>query len=267
MKLPLIPAVCGKVFEVELCDVGLPSQHQAPARQLASIDCEMSTQLRYYTLSCVARLTQRQTPRTAVLRKNAGSSHEPNTADEVVSNFFSSAAEPKTQSECGIETWLRAVTCTSPSGKHNELPDLGSKDLRRVQRAKTLPSGATFTIIDSQPAKRASADRAFANQALWEALPRGHAEVREGDETGVLLCQLAAMRKFGSAEEKFGPLASEAGGARRCALSALPAAMKKLQLRCKLSLVFSTKDSRLDLEAMAQRLWKFCATGHFSVAR
>ena len=36
------------------------------------------------------------------------------------------------------------------------------------------------------------------------------------------VCELSGLRKFGSAEEKFGPLAREAQGARRCALQALP---------------------------------------------
>lgn len=59
---------------------------------------------------------------------------------------------------------------------------------------------------------QASQDRSYLRSPLlWEALPRGHAEIRWEDE---MVCEVAGLRKFGSAEEKFGPLAREAGGAR-----------------------------------------------------
>jgi hypothetical protein len=36
------------------------------------------------------------------------------------------------------------------------------------------------------------------------------------------VCELSGLRKFGSAEEKFGPLARQGHGARLCALQTLP---------------------------------------------
>ena len=236
-----MPAVCGKGFQVEICHADPVPE---PPLQRCKSEEEMSTPLRYYALRCsAAKPAKEKQPKPMAKERQARP--EADNFEAMLGSFFVKL-ERKAQPEQAVELWLRsafALAKETPSREAQEAQEAqrDGSQIRKVQRKVALPSGPTFTIIDSQPASRANADRAFSqNLALWEHLPRGHAEVR-GD-TGSLLCELAAMRKFGSSEEKFGPLAREAGGARRCALSWLPASVKSLKTEhLSLAMVFTTK--------------------------
>ena len=216
----------------------------------------MSTMLHYYALRCTAQKKAMTGKEQQVAKQAKAKLLKPCPAENsegILRSFFAKEkAEAATVAEQGVESWLRS--CLGAGGAEDTKKGARAqarevhKEIRKVERSKKLPSGPTFTITDSQPASRANADRAFSqNLALWESLPRGHAEVRE--ETGRLLCELAAMRKFGSSEEKFGPLAREADGARRCALSVLPAALRNMNVEAQsslsLAMVFTTKAPKL----------------------
>ena len=211
--------------------------------------------LHYYALRCTAEkkaMAAGKEQHAAIRTKatKATSKPCPENSEGMLRSFFGkekAQAAPQVP-EQGVESWLRSCLGAADTAKEaSSSMQADTQKIRKVERSKKLPSGPTFTIIDSQPASRANADRAFSqNLALWESLPRGHAEVR--GETGGLLCELAAMRKFGSSEEKFGPLAREANGARRCALSVLPAALRSMdeaQHSLSLAVVFTTKAPKL----------------------
>ncbi|CAE7438604.1 RTCA [Symbiodinium sp. CCMP2592] len=253
-QMSLVPAVCGKGFQVEFCSADpllkpcLPCNHQSEAQ-------EMSTMLRYYTLRCTAQKKATVTGKEPQVQAKQAKAKllkpcQAENSEGILRSFFAKEkAQAAAVAEQGVESWLRSCLGTegadTTKGARVEAREV-HKEIRKVERSKKLPSGPTFTITDSQPASRANADRAFSqNLALWESLPRGHAEVRE--ETGRLLCELAAMRKFGSSEEKFGPLARQANGARRCALSLLPAALRSIsneaQSSPSLAMVFTTKEN------------------------
>eukprot|EP00746_Dinoflagellata_sp_MGD_P126014 gnl/MRDRNA2_/MRDRNA2_60942_c0_seq1.p1 gnl/MRDRNA2_/MRDRNA2_60942_c0~~gnl/MRDRNA2_/MRDRNA2_60942_c0_seq1.p1 ORF type:complete len:1875 (+),score=360.74 gnl/MRDRNA2_/MRDRNA2_60942_c0_seq1:45-5669(+) len=133
----------------------------------------------------------------------------------------------------------RGANTRTPSGDFR-----GSRDVRRISRSIELPSGPALLITDSQPMDRAAADRIFSrSETLWESLARGHCEIQH---SGKVVCEIAALRKFGNADEKFGPLAHNAGGAHRAATRALPAVLHKIEKdigRWEVDLVFLTKEN------------------------
>eukprot|EP00931_Biecheleriopsis_adriatica_P066648 TRINITY_DN40954_c0_g1_i1.p1 TRINITY_DN40954_c0_g1~~TRINITY_DN40954_c0_g1_i1.p1 ORF type:complete len:1818 (+),score=330.36 TRINITY_DN40954_c0_g1_i1:54-5507(+) len=248
-----MPAICGKGFKAKLL-VG-PSAHPADPSELLG---ELALEVQYYTLR---HKTQTALPKGKAASNSGSSALHPLATnaspaslclEEGLQSFFKKQSEQlltgsfSSNKEGAVDSWIRSALGPSSSQVETRADFRNSREVRRVVRTHTLPSGPTFTMIDSQPASRAGADRSYAqNLALWESLPRGHAEVRNGNPDGELLCEVAALRKFGNAEEKFGPLAREAGGARRAAL-ALCAALKGKEEeigRYEVSLVFLTKEN------------------------
>lgn len=223
-ELPLFPAICGRAFVVNVDgDADAAADAAAPWRTCE----ELRTTLRYYALR------SRGAAKSPV-QKAAGAARQED-AHTALQRFFATSDGPEEKTSA-VAAWLQGR-----AEREGRVDFRNSKEVRRVQRTHALPSGVTLTIIDSQPASKAGADRSYArNVALWESLPRGHAEVRQGE---VLVCELSGLRKFGSAEEKFGPLAREAQGARRCALQALPSSMSAMSDPGQLVMVFLTKEN------------------------
>eukprot|EP00435_Cladocopium_sp_Y103_P030006 s802_g7.t1 len=215
-NLVLYPALCGKAFTVHW----MPSEAAEPV--------EWPCQLRYYAMYARRKLGQGVGGHQCKRSQEVVVSSDCNALRHFLGDRRADARGA--EGESSVEQWVRG----SAEGR----ADLrGSKEVRRVQRSHALPSGVTLTIIDSQPASKAGADRSYArNLALWEALPRGHAEVKQGE---TVVCELSGLRKFGSAEEKFGPLA-RGHGARLCALQTLPGA---ISADSELKLVFMTKEN------------------------
>ncbi|CAJ1453336.1 unnamed protein product, partial [Effrenium voratum] len=215
----LAPALCGRAFRVAL---------RGGSGSGASEERE--TALRYYSLRWA-----KARPARALAQVRVDAERPPVDVERFLRDFFDKSADAEAEAGAA-ERWLRKAPAEAVSASPAEVR--GSKEVRSVQRSLTLPSGPAVTIIDSQPAGKASADRSYAkNLALWESLPRGHAEVQTDGKT---VCELAGLRKFGSAEEKFGPLAREANGSRRCALQILPRALREED---ELTLIFSTKEN------------------------
>ena len=213
-QVDIFMAVCGKSFIVDL-DVA-----KTPGSQMLSV--EWPQELFYYALL-----------KRGPSNGNGKVSKAEVDPETLLREFFQQNADANRPGHSdAVMTWL--------GGNGNRADFRGSKEVRRVQRSHGLPSGVTLTIIDSQPASKAGADRSYArNVALWESLPRGHAEIRHED---AIVCEMAGLRKFGSAEEKFGPLA-RGHGARKCALQTLPGALASVGDTSELKLVFMTKEN------------------------
>ena len=124
-------------------------------------------------------------------------------------------------SDAPITTWLDAAT-TTDAIKLISLPD-DNKSIRKVVRDVDLPSGEKLTIVDFQPSGSSIAhDRAYStNRALWLNLPRGVSAIVDR-ATGQLQRVVVGVRKFGDAEERYGPLSAASGGARRAADALVP---------------------------------------------
>lgn len=230
-QAPMMPVLCGKGFSAQLTEATDASLTRCPPPN----DCkesELTTMLKYYVFRATA-IKSSVSRHVSFTRRSCSKSNDEiviknGKEDSILQNFFlskNSAGLPDAK-ESAAEQWVvRALSCKSaaPVSRSNFRQ---SRDVRQVTRKFTLPSGPTIAIIDFQPMSRDAADRRYAqNVALWESLARGHSEIRLGCPGGPLLREIAALRKFGNADEKFGPLAREAGGARQAALDWIPQAL------------------------------------------
>jgi len=238
-------AVCGRQFELELCgpapggDGGSHGNDLRSALAARHTQEEFAMQLAYYAARCSAPQPLaggggghvRGGTKSKTNKDTCGLFPKDTQVVDLRDFFFAeTAGSASTQRrENHVEQWVKsALVATSKAQAILQVKRdfKGCKDVKRVSRMVQLPSGLQLCIVDSQPANRMAADRCFVqNIALWESLPRGHTEVRLGGESGAMLCEVVGLRKFGGAEEKFGPLAREAGGSRRAALQALPNAL------------------------------------------